>query len=134
MEWIETVLMEQEKMRNVFDINKNKVLISLDKLAITTTRRTTALVYVSLHHGRPQGRARGLWPPWQKLTPLVNCSLVFTSLLYQTTTRFENVWANKYGFAGSLEETLRKFPNFRWDFNNRRIFRYKIQRFNITFI
>jgi len=48
MEWIETVLMEQEKMRSVFDINKSKVLISLDKLAITTTRRTTALVYVSL--------------------------------------------------------------------------------------
>ena len=46
--WNRPWQMEQEKMRNVFDINKSKVLISLDKLAITTTRRTTALVYVSL--------------------------------------------------------------------------------------
>jgi hypothetical protein len=46
MEWVETVIMEPEKMRLYFDITKSRVIFENDNLLVTTTKRTTDLVRV----------------------------------------------------------------------------------------
>ena len=48
MEWIETILMEINGTRqSPFDIEYSKVSLNPDSMKITTTTRTTNLVYVS---------------------------------------------------------------------------------------
>ena len=48
MGWFEEVLMEIKDMRLHYDISESTVKLNLEKLTITTTRRTTDLQYVSI--------------------------------------------------------------------------------------
>ena len=39
---------------------------------------------------------------------------------FQSTTKFKDVWANKYFFDDTLKQTLEKYPNFSYEYNGPR--------------
>ena len=106
MEWIETVLMEVNGTKqSPFDIEYSKVNLDLDSMKITTTTRTTDLVKVS--DFRNWKRRYFVW-------------FIFLQI-FQTTTLFSEVWANRGLFKSTLNETLRAYPNFKFYDTNEKI-------------
>ena len=109
MEWIETVLMEVNGTKqSPFDIEYSKVNLDLDSMKITTTSRTTDLVKVSDFR-------------YWKLRYFVQIFLNLYLSMFQTTTKFSEVWANRGLFKSTLNETLRAYPNFKFYESNEKI-------------
>ena len=102
MQWIEKVTMELDRMSVYYDINYSKIFMDLEEMKVTTTSRSTKLIEVV------QFFFFFLFKNFQ------------IEIFFQSTTKFKDVWANKYFFDDTLKQTLEKYPNFSYEYNGPR--------------